>query len=770
VLAEPPADLAARVGEPAWAGEVRRVLAAAPAAGRLPPPGTSWAAGFATVLAPFTDRAADRLLAAPELAGAWEVADPQALRRCFAEQVAALLVRQARRTLVLELNVARVGGELSGATPQERFADFVRLASGRDRLAALLAEYPVLARLLAQTCRHAVAAWTECLGRFAADRRALAAVLPAGAEPGRLVGLVTGAGDRHQRGRAVALLRFESGDRVVYKPRPVEVHRHFNDVVRWLNARLPGPDQATLAVLERPGYGWVEFARAAPCRDRAEVDRFYRRLGVLLALLHVLGGNDIHYENLIACAAQPVLVDLETLLHPSPARPEPLGGDPALRLLDSSVHRIALLPFHLVGDHGVLDISGLGGDRDTVHPLDVAGWEAAGTDEMRLARGPVTFPGAANRPRLDGADADPGEYAGSLLAGFRTGYQALADGADELAGPDGLLARFAADTTRVLVRPTRRYAALLDESTHPDVLRDALDRDRLLDLLWRESEGDPVREPLVTAELAELWAGDIPLLGCTPAACRPVVDGAEAGPGWAESGLEQAVRRLAGLGRTDLYDQEWIIRAALATRRRGPAGARSGARRGPYPPSVPDQERLLAAASGIADRILARAHGDRHRVNWLTLEPIGAQHWALMPQGAGLAGGYCGTALFLARLAALSGVERYAQVARRAVRPVPALLAALADRPEHLAAVGADAFDGLGGIAYALGQLTHLLADPELAASTALAVELTAAAAARDPAPADGDPGVLAAMLAVHAATGDRRALDTADRCARRLA
>jgi lantibiotic modifying enzyme len=40
------------------------------------------------------------------------------------------------------------------------------------------------------------------------------------------------------------------------------------------------------------------------------------------------------------------------------------------------------------------------------------------------------------------------------------------------------------DQARVLLRPTEIYGRLLWESAHPDVLRDALDCDRLLDRLW----------------------------------------------------------------------------------------------------------------------------------------------------------------------------------------------------------------------------------------------------------------------------------------------
>ena len=54
----------------------------------------------------------------------------------------------------------------------------------------------------------------------------------------------------------------------------------------------------------------------------------------------------------------------------------------------------------------------------------------------------------------------------------------------ELLAGDGPLARFAQDETRVLLRPTRTYDQLLFESFHPDMLRDGLERDLLLDRLW----------------------------------------------------------------------------------------------------------------------------------------------------------------------------------------------------------------------------------------------------------------------------------------------
>ncbi|MFY0523704.1 hypothetical protein ACN28I_11130 [Archangium gephyra] len=66
------------------------------------------------------------------------------------EGLARRLQSLSTRTLILELNVARVMDELPGDTPQERFHHFSTVRFQEPRvLVAVLEEYPVLARLLA---------------------------------------------------------------------------------------------------------------------------------------------------------------------------------------------------------------------------------------------------------------------------------------------------------------------------------------------------------------------------------------------------------------------------------------------------------------------------------------------------------------------------------------------------------------------------------------------------------------------------------------------
>ncbi|GIG61336.1 lanthionine synthetase [Longispora fulva] len=764
LLDEDPVRLAGRSERPQWAALVEEILAGVPDSPLLPAAGTAaeedqeltWAEGFGAVVAPFTRWASARVAADPALLAAFEV------------RLGRTLIKLAARCLVLELNVARVSGRLTADTPARRFAEFIRIAAGREGLATLLAEYPVLARLLVRVAGNAADAYTEILRRWAGDRERIVAELLAGVDPGALVAVEVSAGDGHEGGRSVAILRCESGARVVYKPRPMAVHRHFTEVVHWLNALLPEPGLRPVAAVEGRGYGWSEFVPAEPCAAPDDLDLFYRRQGVLLALLYALDGTDIHYENLIAHGAHPVLIDVETLFHPVLKQDSDSDHDPAAQALYSSVHRVALLPRIYVTDAGVLDISGLGGDRGAVSPFDSVDWDAAGTDEMRLTRRPRVFRGSHNRPTLHGLDAVPEEFTGALLAGFRAGYDTIVAHREDLLARNGLLRRFAGAEVRVLARTTRWYVRILDESTHPDVMRDALDRDRLFDQLWLTGSPDAVRRALLPHETADLWAGDVPLFSARPAATelwhgpgRPVAC-------LPETSLDRVIRKLRSLDRMDRYDQEWIIEAAMLTRGARPEHFVGPATLDQAPSATPDPDRLLAAARRVADQLVGTAYQGDGRTNWLGLEPLDGLHWEIQPLGAGLASGYCGPALFLAELATLTHTERYAELARQAVRPLPAILGALAEHPRHAALIGPGGFAGFGGMAYALSRLATLLDDPELLGWAEQAVHLTASAVTDgiDPGVYTGVAGGLAAMVAVHRITGFDAAWKTAGACA----
>ncbi|GGY82672.1 hypothetical protein GCM10010327_11090 [Streptomyces nitrosporeus] len=810
--------------EPDWAAFVRQAVADAPDEARVTGrdhPGTT---GFETVVMPFAVRAARSVgvragagepARTGDLAGTgggpWAAGCPAPVLEGFRRDVARRLAGLAARTLVLELHQARQEGRLRGEGTRERFRDFLRTTGGRAGLTSLVARYPVLARVLACAAMNAADAFGEMLGRLSADRESLAASgllgeagagVPAGHGPEHLVRVTSGAGDTHRGGRSVMLLRFADGTRLVHKPRPLALHRHFGTLVDWFNSLAGTPDLRIPRVLDRGEYGWAEFVEEAPCGSADDTAHFYRRLGALLGLLHVLDGTDLHHENLIAHGPYPVLVDVETLFHPPSAATR--SDDPAARALHASVHRVGLLPQLLVGDTSALDVSAVGGGAAARSPLETACWADAGTDTMRLVRGTGRFTESANRPRVEGSPVDPFVFTDALCDGFRAAYTAIGEARDELLGPNGLLRLFAEDEIRFVARPTWAYATLLHESTHPDLMRDAAERQQVFGLLRTGGLGTPALPGLEDEEIAELWRGDVPVFTTRPGTTRlwsgsgrevpgfgghapgspgsapghgmrangPDASGGSPSPSDAATGLARVEAKVRALDTVDRQDQERIIRTAMVSTSTepphrtgaGPAGRRTGA-------TAPEPEHLLSAARSVGDQLVSLAYRDAGRANWIGLELLGERYWRLAPLAADLGSGYTGPALFLAQLASLTGAARYAEAARAALAPVPGLLDALHHRVDDLGLLGSGAYAGLGGIAYALTEVGTLLDDRQVRDWAGPATRLCCAAGSAEEGLGirGGAAGGLVSLLAVHRTTGRPEAWRGAERCAERL-
>src|SRR5262249_35989067 len=149
----------------------------------------------------------------------------------------------------------------------------------------------------------------EFLRHLCADWEALRVTFSPQQDPGLLVEVKGGVGDKHRGGRSVLIAKFDSGLQVVYKPKPLAVDVHVQELLTWVNARGDHPPFRTLTILDRGTHGWVEFVAAHGCTSTEEVRRFYERQGGYLALLYALEATDFHYENLIAAGEHPVLID-----------------------------------------------------------------------------------------------------------------------------------------------------------------------------------------------------------------------------------------------------------------------------------------------------------------------------------------------------------------------------------------------------------------------------------------------------------------------------
>jgi type 2 lantibiotic biosynthesis protein LanM len=622
------------------------------------------------------------------------------------------------RTMVLELNVARLMDQLQGDTPEERFRCFIDRLSNADSVLELLREYPVLARYLVVTLNQWVDSSLEFLGHLCGDWPDICASFSNQQDPGVLEQLGGGAGDSHRQGRSVRIARFSSGLHLVYKPKSMAVERHFQELLEWINERdvFSASDAQwfrTLSVLDRGTHGWVEFVKAESCDSPEQVSRFYRRQGGYLALLYGLEAVDFHFENLIAAGEHPVLIDLEALFHP---RLNSAGDRSAAGLasskLGNSVMRVGLLPQRVLhsDDSDGCDLAGLSSIEGQLTPFEVPNWEDPATDEMRFTRKKVPLGAGRNRPLLQGKHVKLLDHRDAIVDGFTRMYRLLERNREELLAADSPILRFAGDEVRVILRPTMAYGVLLDESLHPDMLRDETDRDNLFDRLAIASERAPYFRAVVSAEREDLLRGDIPLFRAEPGSRNLWGStGTPIGEFFDESGLTLVQSRLNTLGDEDLAQQLWFIHASLATQ---PAPVVQRPRntylwREAKRPL--DRRRLIDAACSVGNRLEALAlRGDDDAI-WIGLTAVRDRYASLKPLGLDLYDGLPGVTLFLAHLAAITGVERYQKLADEALVSIQRY----ADESKPLlSSIGG--FAGWGGVIYSLAHLGAVMKRPGL--------------------------------------------------------
>jgi class II lanthipeptide synthase len=771
-------ELSTLLGEPASA--VRERCAATPPwlaelASAMPRPGSGEEQrsddrpSFLQLVRPLLDRAVHRLrdhVEALARSRAKVPFDAETVIGILFGDVPEALTDMMARTLVLELNVARLDGELTGDTPEERFRSFVRRLGEPDVALRVLSEYPVLARQVVNTLDRWIATSAELLRNLCDDWDAIVAELAGGTDPGPLVEL-SGAGDTHRGGRRVRIAAFASGFRLVHKPKSLAVDHHFQELVRWVNDRGATPPFRMLRLLDRGTYGWVEHLSNDGCTSAVEVERFYQRLGGYLALFHALEATDFHAENLLATGEHPMPIDLEALFHPRPrSAADPDASDLATRALNHSVARVGILPERMwaTADSLGVDMSGMGNPEGQLTPFAVPQWKDAATDTMQLVRERAPMLGTRNQPTLGGAAVNILEHAAAVEEGFRRTYQLLLEHRDALLEPGGPLTWFSGDEVRVILRMTQTYASLLRESFHPDVLRDALDRDRLFDKLWRQVGDAPHLEAVIPAERDDLLQGDLPMFTTSPGSRDLWTSRGERIPEFfAEPGLAVVERKVRSLGEADLARQLWIVRASLATVATGVASVDRRTAAASAAPARVDRERLVAAARAIGDRLETLAVRDGRDATWLGLNLIDEQHWTVTPLGVDLYDGVPGVALFLAYLAATTGEERFASLARSAMSTLRWQL--LPRMRDHFPRIGG--FSGWGGTAYALAHLAVLWNEPALLDEAERLVALVPPLVAQDDQldVIGGAAGCIGALLAVNRVRASPKAVAAAVAC-----
>lgn len=173
----------------------------------------------------------------------------------------------------------------------------------------LFLKYPVLRHLIIQWITDFTTHVTSLYQRLKTDMNDIGKIL--GKDPGRIHMIDGGDSDIHN-GRCVHIISFESGMKIVYKPRSLKLDQIWQDYLQDMAVKSGIGLFKVPWIFQQKEYGYEEFIERKPVNGLHGFSEYFYRCGFLLGVAYALQANDLHAENMIAHENCPVLVDLET--------------------------------------------------------------------------------------------------------------------------------------------------------------------------------------------------------------------------------------------------------------------------------------------------------------------------------------------------------------------------------------------------------------------------------------------------------------------------
>lgn len=547
------------------------------AAAKTPIPPCSPADDTASVPLPFVDIWSPAVEAATQsLAG--HLNQPSGLLAGSKATLLATLCRIGQHALAAMFDIERGMGAVLAAQmqadwyggiipPRDDYHRFIN-RHRRDGLTTLLKEFPVLGRLIGQELRR----WTYCtrqvIERIAVDRLLLQSALDIPSDV-PLVGLDPGLGDPHRGGQTTSRLTFADSRgrwQIAYKPRSLALEAAFNDAL-YQTCSSHQPSLRTARILNRESYGYVEWITRRPSSDTVELTAFYHNAGRLAAFLYVMGASDCHNKNLIAQSDQLVPIDIETLFEPQPRTDVRKSLVSGKSVPHDSIAYSGMLPKPQVSG-SLFDTSALGPRGVFPSVQDLVGWVNVNSDWMcwRYVSRPIDPPESS--PVIPEQPNPFFDHVDDFSRGFIAQCGGLIEHRESWLRHGGVLDAMAGITRRMVLRPTRVYAAIQAEQYHASALRSAVAQRLVLEqltVLYLTTDQRPRDWAMLSDEIGQMEAGDIPYFHHRVDRSDLILsDDGSIDSYFVTTGLDECRNRLTALDQGVIQRQVAIIHAAIS--------------------------------------------------------------------------------------------------------------------------------------------------------------------------------------------------------------
>lgn len=249
--------------------------------------------------------------------------------------------------------------------------------------------------------------------------------------------------DPHRSGMVNLFIHLSNGSQWIYKPRTSANEAYFQTLMKMVYERT-GLDTNVFAIHNFDDFSFCEFVSHNPCKSMTDIQEFYRRTGLQLAMLWYFGASDINHENIIAHGRFPVIVDLEVI---APPGREQQHYAPAHCLNESVLATLFLPRWVRTGDGQYANMSGLSETRESMNYL-------------------YDSHPSAHMPYLHGMRHSCKKYLATIQQGFDEACKLIVS-------PDGDLQAAinqASFVNRIILQPTSYYRRIFEVLNQPENL------------------------------------------------------------------------------------------------------------------------------------------------------------------------------------------------------------------------------------------------------------------------------------------------------------
>ena len=618
------------------------------------------------------------------------------------------------KSIIFEVNFLSKNGQLSGNTPEKRMDFYCNeyIVEEENRV-RFYKEYFAVTQLASIVAKNTFFYITEILKHIKKHKNDINRVFQLSVGKGTVREIKLGNGDTHQDGKSVALVELTKHQKFLYKPHQLRLDQGFDKILKWMNEENKAIHDFKLPkIVSGEKDGFAEFISYEECKNENEIERFYERMGELLAVLYSLNSSDFHYENIIASGEYPVLIDLETIIHPTIANPETQelgsGFAKAEKKYNNSVATIGMLPTFMKGN---MDVGGLGVAKEQTSTFKTEFVVDSTSDTIHIERKYFVIQPEQNNPVFQGKYVDSSKYIYQIEQGFKIVYEWIQLHRESYF-------KFITDTFtgcmgRLIIRPTLYYSQLLNIALHQEFARKIVERKLILCRVAQEKHKNFI--DIVLAEHADLMKGSIPYFTYRIGE-NSIYD--STGKKLLESHLisvyDEIKDKLNEFSESDLADQISYIRDSYITRNN--KADRTFIKYQTYENKL-QIEKWLRTATDIGDYIAENAiegingRGKKDSA-WIcvTLQGFEEDVWIPSVLGHEFYSGNAGIAFFFTYLWKITGKFCYLESARKAAEiPITLLDEKYLDKSS---AIGA--FTGIAGTLYMLDALADVSKDKAL--------------------------------------------------------